>query len=211
MLESMSDSILSTLKEEVAKEITKEKASRFTRIVKNEASAKNYAKAMFDAGSELNKIDSFKNDFNIIYSSLLFDKELFDFFCSHFVDGYVKFEILKKAYESKISNETFNLLSILIERDLFQLLLAIIVEYENLCNEYYNIVSAKIIVSSEFEDISRLKEYINNIIEKKVHFTIEVDENLIGGFIVEIDDIVYDYSVRKLLNNVKGSLLLENS
>ena len=194
------------------KAITKEKASRFTRIVKNEASAKNYAKAMFDAAQELGKIETIKNDFNTVYSSMLIDKDVVSFFTSAFVDGNIKIGILKKVYEASIAEETFNLLSILIERDLINILVAIIVEYENLCNEYYNILSTKIIASSEIENIEELKSSIRNMaVDKNVHFTVEIDESIMGGIIVQIDDVIYDYSVRRLLENVKDSLFAENN
>ena len=211
-MDSITDNILSNLKKEILKEITKEKASRFTRIVKNEASAKNYAKAMFDAAQELGKIETIKNDFNTVYSSMLVDKDVVSFFTSAFVDGNIKIGILKKVYEDSIAEETFNLLSILIERDLINILVAIIVEYENLCNEYYNILSTKIIASSEIENIEELKSSIRNMaVDKNVHFTVEIDESIMGGIIVQIDDVIYDYSVRRLLENVKDSLFSENN
>ena len=211
-MDSMTDNILSNLKKEILKEITKEKASRFTRIVKNETSAKNYAKAMFDAAQELGKIETIKNDFNTVYASMLIDKDVVSFFTSAFVDGNIKIGILKKVYEDSIAEETFNLLSILIERDLINILVAIIVEYENLCNEYYNILSTKIIASSEIENIEELKSSIRNMaVDKNVHFTVEIDESIMGGIIVQIDDVIYDYSVRRLLENVKDSLFAENN
>ena len=211
-MDSITDNILSNLKKEILKEITKEIASRFTRIVKNETSAKNYAKAMFDAAQELGKIETIKNDFNTVYASMLIDKDVVSFFTSAFVDGNIKIGILKKVYEDSIAEETFNLLSILIERDLINILVAIIVEYENLCNEYYNILSTKIIASSEIENIEELKSSIRNMaVDKNVHFTVEIDESIMGGIIVQIDDVIYDYSVRRLLENVKDSLFAENN
>ena len=211
-MDSITDNILSNLKKEILKEITKEKASRFTRIVKNETSAKNYAKAMFDAAQELGKIETIKNDFNTVYASMLIDKDVVSFFTSAFVDGNIKIGILKKVYEDSIAEETFNHLSILIERDLINILVAIIVEYENLCNEYYNILSTKIIASSEIENIEELKSSIRNMaVDKNVHFTVEIDESIMGGIIVQIDDVIYDYSVRRLLENVKDSLFAENN
>lgn len=210
-MDSITDNILSNLKKEILKEITKEKASRFTRIIKNEASAKNYAKAMFNAAQELGKIETIKNDFNTVYSSMLADKDVLSFFTSTFVDGNIKIGILKKVYGERIAEETFNLLSILIERDLINILVAIIVEYENLCNEYYNILSTKIIASSEIENIEALKSSIRNMVDKDVHFTVEIDESIMGGIIVQIDDVIYDYSVRRLLDNVKDSLFAENN
>lgn len=210
-MDSITDGILGILKKEILKEITKEKARKFTLIIKSEANGRNYAKAMFNAAKELGKIEVIKNDFNTIYSSLLADKVALSFFTSTFIDGKAKIDILKNVYRDNIAEETFNLLSILIERDLINILFAIIVEYENLCNKYYNILSAKIISSSEIENIEDLKSFIRSMFDKEVYFTIEIDESILGGIIVQIEDMVYDYSMRRLLEDVRNSLFAENN
>ena len=213
-MESIADSILKDLKKEVMKESTREKVSRFTRITKNESSAKNYAKAMFDVASEAGKIEVIKSDLDIVYSSLLVDKDIYDFFKSSFIDGNLRMRILKKVYAGKISEETFNLIAILIERDLIHTLFAVIVEYENLCNEYYNIAVARIITASDINNIGnieKLKECIRNMIkDRDVHFIFHTDENIIGGIVIEIEDIVYDYSIRRVLTGLKTSISDDN-
>ena len=207
---SIADSIFKDLKKEVMKESTREKVSRFIRITKNESSAKNYAKAMFDVASDAGKIEVIKSDLDIVYFSLLVDKDIYDFFKSSFIDGNLRMRILKKVYAGKISEETFNLIAILIERDLIHTLFAVIVEYENLCNEYYNIAVARIITASDInniDDIEKLKECIRNMIkDRDVHFIFHTDENIIGGVVIEIEDVVYDYSVRRLLTELKSSI-----
>lgn len=209
-MDSIAENILSDLKKEVLKEVTREKASRFSRIVKNESSAKNYAKAMFDIASDMGKIEAIKSDLNIVYSSLLVDNDIYDFFKSTFIDGHLRMRILKKIYADKILEETFNLIAILIERDMINMLFAIIVEYENLCNEYYNIIIVKITTASnmtDIEDMNKLKNHITNMIsDKDIHFTFNIDENIIGGVVIEIEDVVYDYSVRRLLTELKSSI-----
>ena len=213
-MESIADSILKDLKKEVMKESTREKVSRFTRITKNESSAKNYAKAMFDVASDAGKIEVIKSDLDIVYFSLLVDKDIYDFFKSSFIDGNLRMRILKKVYAGKISEETFNLIAILIERDLIHTLFAVIVEYENLCNEYYNIAVARIITASDInniDDIEKLKECIRNMIkDRDVHFIFHTDENIIGGIVIEIEDIVYDYSIRRVLTGLKTSISDDN-
>lgn len=209
-MDSIAENILSDLKKEVLKEVTREKASRFSRIVKNESSAKNYAKAMFDIASDMGKIEAIKSDLNVVYSSLLVDSDIYDFFKSSFIDGHLRMRILKKIYADKILEETFNLIAILIERDMISMLFAIIVEYENLCNEYYNIIIVKITTASNMtdtEDMNKLKNHITNMIsDKDIHFTFNIDENIIGGVVIEIEDVVYDYSVRRLLTELKSSI-----
>ena len=211
---SIADSILKDLKKEVMIESTREKVSRFIRITKNESSAKNYAKAMFDVASDAGKIEVIKSDLDIVYFSLLVDKDIYDFFKSSFIDGNLRMRILKKVYAGKISEETFNLIAILIERDLIHTLFAVIVEYENLCNEYYNIAVARIITASDINNIGnieKLKECIRNMIkDRDVHFIFHTDENIIGGIVIEIEDIVYDYSIRRVLTGLKTSISDDN-
>ncbi|KLI13910.1 ATP synthase F1 subunit delta [Brachyspira hyodysenteriae] len=213
-MDSIAENILSDLKKEVLKEITREKASRFSRIVKNESSAKNYAKAMFDIASDIGKIEVIKSDLNVVYSSLLVDNDIFNFFKSSFIDGHLRMRILKKIYADKILEETFNLIAILVERDMINILFAIIVEYENLCNEYYNIIVVKITTASNMtdtEDMNKLKDHITNMIsDKDIHFTFNIDENIIGGVVIEVEDVVYDYSVRRLLTELKSSISENN-
>lgn len=213
-MSSIADNILSDLKREVLKEITREKAGRFTRIIKNESSAKNYAKAMFDIAADIGKIETIKSDLNIVYSSLLVDNDIFDFFKSSFIDGNLRLRILKKIYSDNISEETFNLIAILIERDLINILFAVIVEYENLCNEYYNIIVVKVTTAlniNDTHDMQRLKDHITKMVpDKEIHFTFDIDENIIGGVVIEIEDVVYDYSVRRLLTELKSSMTENN-
>ena len=102
-MDSIAGSILGVLKKEILKEITEEKARKFTLIIKREASGRSYAKAMFNAAKELGKIEIIKNDFNTVYSSLLADKDVLSFFTSTFIDGNVKIDILKKVYKNKIA------------------------------------------------------------------------------------------------------------
>ena len=47
--------------------------------------------------------------------------------------------------------------------------------------------------------------------DKEVHFTIEIDESILGGIIVQIEDTIYDYSMKRLLYDVKNSLFAENN
>ncbi|MCZ9892740.1 ATP synthase F1 subunit delta [Brachyspira hyodysenteriae] len=213
-MDSIAENILSDLKKEVLREVTREKASRFSRIVKNESSAKNYAKAMFDIASDIGKIEVIKSDLNVVYSSLLVDNDIFNFFKSSFIDGHLRMRILKKIYADKILEETFNLIAILVERDMINILFAIIVEYENLCNEYYNIIVVKITTASNMtdtEDMNKLKDHITNMIsDKDIHFTFNIDENIIGGVVIEVEDVVYDYSVRRLLTELKSSISENN-
>ena len=53
--------------------------------------------------------------------------------------------------------------------------------------------------------------YIKSIIsDKDIHFIFNIDEKIIGGVVIEIEDVVYDYSVRRLLTELKSSISENN-
>ena len=51
-----------------------------------------------------------------------------------------------------------------------------------------------------------LREALGNAVEGKMIFTTKVDPNLIGGFVLEVDDRVLDASARSHLENIRRRL-----
>ena len=46
--------------------------------------------------------------------------------------------------------------------------------------------------------------------DRDVHFIFNTNENIIGGIVIEIEDIVYDYSIRRILKELKTSISDDN-
>lgn len=81
----------------------------------------------------------------------------------------------------------------------------IIEEFKKYAKKQEGILEIKIISARKISD--DLAEKIGKAFGKKVEITKEVDENLLGGFIVKTEDKIFDASVKTQLNNLKQRLI----
>ena len=73
-------------------------------------------------------------------------------------------------------------------------------------DEYNNTIRVKIIgaYSINEDTIKKIIDTIKTFSDKKIDYTIETDDTLIGGIIVNIGDTVYDYSIKNQINMMKN-------
>jgi ATP synthase F1 delta subunit len=79
-----------------------------------------------------------------------------------------------------------------------------VLEFNKIYDKENNIERAEAItcVPLSDEQITNLREKIEKIISKKVHITNKVDESIIGGVILKLNNKMYDGSIRKSLNEI---------
>ena len=63
--------------------------------------------------------------------------------------------------------------------------------------DYKNVVSAKLVTAVKVSDNvkSKIEAYVNSRVDKKVDMEHIVDKDLIGGFVLEFDNNLYDTSI----------------
>ena len=81
--------------------------------------------------------------------------------------------------------------------------------YKEISDEYYNVVRVRIITADEID-----KETVDNIIKTvkcfskgDIVYTTETDKDIIGGIIVHVDSVVYDYSVKNQVNRLQDKFI----
>lgn len=208
-MENIIVSISKSLRDEIQKELTLSKMRGIKEALHHEASSVQYAKAIFSLASEVGKIDTIKENLNMISETLICDKEILEFFSSPFVHGKIKITVLNRVYKEPLETEIFNMLYILLERNVFNLLPAIIVEYENIYNDFYNVLQINLKTAKEIpeSEIQYIKEKMFSITGREAEVNVSVDNSLIAGIILEADSVVYDYSIKNLLIRLKKTML----
>ncbi len=201
------ETITSKLKEEVRNESIKSKIRDIQEKFQHNSTSLQYANAMFQVASELNIVDKVRDDFVIVFDTLLQDEDIKTFLSSHFINIKSKIEILNKAYKNKIEPETLNLISIIVERNLINILSSIIIEYENVIDDYYNIAQVVITTAYPIDNTEIIEKAIVGMIDREISLTVKVDERLISGIIVDIGGTVYDYSMLNELKKMKEIVL----
>ena len=79
-------------------------------------------------------------------------------------------------------------------------------EYKKLDMRAKGIKEAEVTVAREMEVNSNLMHQLNEIVGSKVEIKKKVDEGIVGGVVVRVDDTLIDASLKTQLNNLNQSL-----
>ncbi len=167
-----------------------------------------YAKAIFKLAKEKNLLDQIKNDFQLVEQVLSipeFKKTLF----SPIIAESAKKQIIKEVFDKKINQYTLNFLLLTIDTQREIYLELIIKDYFKLYREELGIKEAKLTTAVEISEKQK-QEIINilaKVLESKIELIHEIDEKIIGGFILRVEDKLLDMSIASQLQKIKNKLI----
>ncbi len=160
-----------------------------------------YANSFFQLAEEKKSLKKFAEDVELIHNTLIQSKELRAILRNPVIKQKDKKNLLSKIFESKIQKETSDFLEFLVSKGREEMITEIMKEFLNLRDDKEGIVKTNITSSVDLTD--SVKKEIASKLEKKTNKKVKtefgVDNNIIGGFIVQIKDTVYDASVKHQL------------
>ena len=164
-------------------------------------SAKIYAKALIKTNIDSEIILS---NFDIISSVVKSSSDFFDIMQSPIVDVKIKKEIIDDIFNNKININVLNFLKILVEKDRFSEILQIIDVYKDEVDKINDIKHVKIISAVDLNDNQkkRIVSTLQNKLSKTIIPHCEVDESIIAGLIVKVDDDIFDDSLKNKLDKI---------
>ncbi len=171
--------------------------------------ANRYAKSFVDFGAENKKLPELIEDVKSILE-LTKNKEFNLFLKSPIIKYEVKSKTINSLLEGRIQKETMDFLHLTLQKGrenlLPEILEAIIVKYQTLQNiTRVTITSAVELAEDELNKISAQLEQMK-ITGGKVEFVKKVNPAIIGGFILEIGDKLFDASVTSRLKLIRTEL-----
>lgn len=172
-----------------------------------------YAKAMFEYADEKNTLDQTLEELNVVLQAFKDAGILDNVFTHPKMTKEVKKNILRDAFNEKISQEILNLLYILVDNGRMQFFPQIVEDFKHLVNEKQNVAEAYVTTVKPLTDEE--KEAINEVFSKiagkdKLHIHSIVDKDIIGGLKVRIGDRVYDGSVARQLERIQKEMTFGN-
>ena len=177
--------------------------------MKDDIVAKRYAKALYDLGKEEGLQDKFLGDMETIVSILEESDEFRAIMESPLYDILLKRRIMGELIKQiKLTKYTENFLGILLDKDRFVCLKAILDSYRQTIDEASGRVRATVTSAMELDktQLERIAGTLKKIVKKEVDLDVSIDPALIGGLIAEVEGMVYDGSVKTQIMRLKQSL-----
>lgn len=169
--------------------------------------AKRYAHALIDLAQDQNSLDQLLEQTQLITYTLKESDDLRRVLNSPVVKNDDKQHIAKAVFKSADSM-LHGLFDLLGDNNRFDHLKWICQSYKHRYNEIHHIQEAHMSSAIELDDsiIKALKAKIKDITGDDAQVTTEVNEALIGGFVLKLNDLQYDASLSGKLNKIKRSL-----
>ncbi|MCJ7515580.1 MAG: ATP synthase F1 subunit delta [Dehalococcoidia bacterium] len=169
-------------------------------------SVKRYAQAVFEIALESNKLKEWQSNLAKI-AKLVQDDE----FVGLAENPKVPFDMKTKLVQEKLGKTepmALNLAYLLISKGKIKTASQISEEYNRLLNEHYGIKSAEVTTAIPLDNIEKekLSQNLETLVGKKVSMQVQVDPDILGGFIARIDDSLIDGSIRSRLEMLKKRL-----
>jgi F-type H+-transporting ATPase subunit delta len=168
-----------------------------------------YARALFDFSVEKNIMHQITADFQNLEIFLDEAVELNEYLNSPLVSQLAKREILTKTLQSQVNTETFKFLMVLVDRDRINLVKSVIANYLELVYETASIKTIEVSTAFPFTNsqkntlIQKLKELTK---AREIRLIINVDANLIGGFLIKTESKVIDFTIKNQLQKLAKHL-----
>jgi len=169
-------------------------------------SVKRYAQAVFEIALESNKLKEWQSNLGKI-APLIQDTE----FAALVENPKLPFELKAKLVREilgKINPMALNLVYLLIAKGKLKNAGQLADEYERLLNDHYGIKTAEVTTAIALDNTEREKlgQNLEALVGKKVSMNVQVNPDILGGFIARIDDSLIDGSIRNKLEMLKKSL-----
>ena len=167
-----------------------------------------YAKALFQSASEKNILDQVNNDMDLLATTC--KQEEFQYMLVvPTLKPSEKIALMDAIFKSKISDTSLALIKLVVENKRDVYLPGIARNFMDLYRKEMKISSATLLTAEPVESkaLNSIKEMLAKVYDSSVELSAKVDEGVIGGFVLTIENMQYDASVATSLRNFRKQLL----
>ncbi len=165
-----------------------------------------YVKSLLGLAESQNALDAVHNDMLLIDKTCDNHREFLVMLRSPVIKHDVKRDILERVFKSKVHPLTMAIIDILTRKNRESILPAIAHEFHNAYNEHKGIGKATITTAVPLDATLRaeVEALVKRISTKKqVELKEKVDSELIGGFLLQVNDKQIDSSIASQLKALK--------
>jgi len=180
--------------------------------MQNKLVAQRYAKALIDLAIERNQLEEVKADIDVIRQTLT--PEFRNVLLSPVISEQKKSQIFKAIFKTRVTALTFSFFDLVFSKRREWALGEIAEEFFERYRELKGIEIIEITTAVEISDELKSKirdrfQHLKRFQDKTVEVRTKVDERILGGFIAQSQDILFDASIKNDLQFI-GRQFIEN-
>jgi len=177
------------------------------------AVSRRYARALFELAQEKGLLDQINRELELVVNMYEADSFLRAFMNDVMISPSKKREVLRDAFEGKVSPLMLNFLYVVVQKRREPYLPSMYRAFQDLANEALGVVEVEVrsAVPLAEETARNLEARLSTKLGKRVKLRTQVAPELIGGLAVRVGDTLMDGSVRTRLRRMHERLISTQS
>jgi F-type H+-transporting ATPase subunit delta len=175
----------------------------------NSPAATAYAKSLLDLANGQSVAWEVASDLTGIRSALDADPSLEQFFANPSVSPTAREPLLAKAFEGRVQPLVWNFVRLVNQKGRLGLLRQIEATYKTLIDEQFGKIEVEVTTAQPLDEaaLEEVRRAVGESLKRDATVKPKVDESIIGGLIVRVQDKLIDASVRAQLAALKQQML----
>jgi ATP synthase F1 delta subunit len=166
--------------------------------------ARVYGDALFAVAKEEDKIDEIREELGQFADALNEDRDLQVFFFSPYFSSQEKRDGIAKTIQGA-SDQFENFLSLLAEKHRMPAIFRVRSHYDDLWAEENKRLEVRVTSAVPLDEsiVKRVGDEIERQTDRKIDLEADVDEDILGGLVLRVGNMVLDASLREKLNRLR--------
>lgn len=176
--------------------------------MQNASVARRYARALYELARERGQVDEVGRELELVVRTLDAHRDLRALWEHAEVSARVKLALIEQTFAGKVSGLVRNFVAVLAQKRREVYLGAIAREYTALADEALNRVEVEVRSAAPLspDTLVDLQHRLGARLGKQIKFVTTVDQDLMGGLVIRVGDVLMDGSVRTRLKRMKERL-----
>ena len=171
-----------------------------------------YARALFELAEERKLLSKVEQDLTELLKVYETSPDFRAILESPVIQSSKKKDIFTELFKDKLNPLTFRFLILLVTKNRENFLQIIITRFMDLLDEAKGIIRGQLFTAYPFSDqqLTTLKKRLDKITEKNVVIEQKVEPELLGGFVIRMNDTVVDTSLKNNLAKLRARMISGN-
>ncbi len=175
----------------------------------NVSVARRYADALYALGSEKNKTAVYGEQLKALVEVVNANKDFASLLCGKIISIQEKKQLVKNVLGELAEPDVLNFVSVVLDKNREGNLTQMLSAYDDLCDQAAGVTSIAVTtaVALDEKDVESIKTSFEGKLNKSIRIKTDVEAGLIGGIKVQIEDTIYDASIKAQLKSLRNEMM----